>query len=72
MKAISGREMARLYEERGWTLRRVRGSHHHYTKAGCPQIATIPIHGSNDLPIGLQLSLMRLAGITREEIEGRE
>lgn len=71
MKAISGKEMATLYEERGWTLRRVRGSHHHYAKEGCSQIATIPIHGSTALAIGLQLSLMRLAGITREEIENR-
>jgi predicted RNA binding protein YcfA (HicA-like mRNA interferase family) len=30
MKAISGRELARLVKRRGWTLLRVNGSHHIY------------------------------------------
>lgn len=32
----------RAAEERGWELRRVRGSHHIYGKAGWPVILTIP------------------------------
>jgi predicted RNA binding protein YcfA (HicA-like mRNA interferase family) len=32
MKAISGREFARLVEHRGWQLLRINGSHHIYGK----------------------------------------
>ena len=34
MKALSGRDFARLIERRGWQLLRVSGSHHIYGKAG--------------------------------------
>jgi predicted RNA binding protein YcfA (HicA-like mRNA interferase family) len=34
MKALSGREFARLIERRGWQLLRVAGSHHIYGKTG--------------------------------------
>jgi len=30
MKALSGRELARVLESHGWTLLRVQGSHHIY------------------------------------------
>jgi len=32
MKAMSGRELARLVERHGWQLLRVKGSHHIYGK----------------------------------------
>jgi predicted RNA binding protein YcfA (HicA-like mRNA interferase family) len=34
MKAMTGRELARLVERHGWSLLRVHGSHHIYEKAG--------------------------------------
>ena len=34
MKALSGREFARLIERHGWTLLRVHGSHHIYGRVG--------------------------------------
>src|SRR5207253_8599750 len=34
MRAMSGRDFARLLERHGWTLLRVSGSHHIYGKAG--------------------------------------
>jgi predicted RNA binding protein YcfA (HicA-like mRNA interferase family) len=34
MKAMSGREFARIVERRGWDLLRINGSHHIYGKAG--------------------------------------
>ncbi|HLH49279.1 MAG TPA: type II toxin-antitoxin system HicA family toxin, partial [Roseiarcus sp.] len=34
MRSVSGREFARLVEQRGWQLLRVAGSHHIYGKPG--------------------------------------
>lgn len=68
MKAISGKEFARLLEKRGWELTRVEGSHHVYMKAGHPARLAVPIHGNTPLKIGLQTHLMKIAGIKPEEL----
>jgi predicted RNA binding protein YcfA (HicA-like mRNA interferase family) len=47
MKALSGRDFARLVERRGWTLLRVKGSHLIYGKPGSIVRLTIPIHGQS-------------------------
>ena len=36
MKAISGKDFAKLLEKKGWELGRTKGSHHIYAKAGHP------------------------------------
>ena len=33
MKAISGKDFAKLLEKKGWELGRTKGSHHIYAKA---------------------------------------
>ena len=51
MKAMSGREFARLIERHGWQLLRVSGSHHIYGKAGSPLRLSIPIHANRPLKL---------------------
>ena len=68
MKAVSGKEFARLLEKKGWELKRTKGSHHVYTKPGNPARISVPIHGSKSLKKGLQRHLMKLAGISEEEL----
>jgi predicted RNA binding protein YcfA (HicA-like mRNA interferase family) len=68
MKAVSGTRMARLVEDKGWRLARINGSHHIYMKDGRMERLVIPIHGSQSLKIGLQRSLMKLAGIREEDL----
>ena len=68
MKPLSGKEMCRLLEQRGWELARVHGSHHIYRKTGRPARISVPVHGNQDLKRGLQLALMKAAGIASEEI----
>jgi len=64
MKAISGKELARLVEKSGWTLARVNGSHHIYCKPGNTVRLSIPVHGNQPLKIGLLKHLLKQAGIT--------
>jgi predicted RNA binding protein YcfA (HicA-like mRNA interferase family) len=68
MKAISGKRLARLLEQRGWTLARISGSHHIYTKTGSEVRITVPIHGNKSLKAGLQRHLMKLAGIAESDL----
>jgi predicted RNA binding protein YcfA (HicA-like mRNA interferase family) len=63
VKALSGREFARMLEAQGWSLQRINGSHHIYAKAGSTVRISIPIHGNESLKMGLQRHLMKLAGL---------
>jgi len=69
MKAITGREFARLVERRGWQLLRISGSHHIYGKSGSVVRLSIPIHGNRALKIGLLRHLAKLAEISDEDLE---
>ena len=42
MKQVSGRDLAKLIQQRGWTLARINGSHHIFTKAGHRERIVIP------------------------------
>ena len=66
MKAVSGKELARVLERHGWTLLRVVGSHHVYGMAGNPARISVPIHGNAPLKIGLLRHLLKVAGLTED------
>ncbi len=51
-----------------WELKRIRGSHHVYMKPGNPARISVPVHGKKALKKGLQKHLMKLAGITEDEL----
>jgi predicted RNA binding protein YcfA (HicA-like mRNA interferase family) len=68
MKPLSGRELARIVERRGWRLLRVNGSHHIYGKDGSVVRLSIPIHGTRPLKAGLLRHLAKLAEISDDEL----
>lgn len=68
MKAVSGKRLAKLAEEKGWRLARVNGSHHIFTMEGRMERLVIPIHGNQTLKTGLQRALMKLIPLTEEEL----
>jgi predicted RNA binding protein YcfA (HicA-like mRNA interferase family) len=68
MKTISGKSFAKLLESRGWQLSRISGSHHIYTKLGNTARISLPIHGNQDLKLGLLKSLMKIADIKENEL----
>lgn len=68
MKAVTGKRMAKLAEEKGWVLARVNGSHHVYTMEGRFERVVIPIHGNTTLKIGLQKSLMKIIPVSDHEL----
>jgi predicted RNA binding protein YcfA (HicA-like mRNA interferase family) len=52
MKAVSGKELAKRAEEKGWSLTRIAGSHHIYTMVGRIERIVILVHGSQALKKG--------------------
>lgn len=72
MKPLTAREMIALLESKGWEEVRQRGSHRKFKHPADPRLRLIvPVHDNTDLTPGVQRSIMRAAGITRDEIENR-
>ncbi len=67
MTPMSGRELARFLERNGWSLARIRGSHHIYVKPDRAVRLSVPIHGNRPLKIGLLKHLLKLAESDDEE-----
>ncbi len=68
MTSVTGREIARAVEGKGWVLLRVHGSHHIYGKPGGTLRLSIPMHERRDLKVGLLRHLMKLADISEDEL----
>jgi predicted RNA binding protein YcfA (HicA-like mRNA interferase family) len=68
MKSISGKKLCKVVERKGWILRRITGSHHIFEKPGIIQILSIPVHREQDLKIGTLRALMKIAGLSEEDL----
>lgn len=68
MKQVTGKELAKALERKGWVLVRIKGSHHIYVKHGHREKIVIPIHGNKPLKIGLLTAQMKTAGLTEDEL----
>jgi predicted RNA binding protein YcfA (HicA-like mRNA interferase family) len=69
MKAVSGKELAKILENNGWKLARIRGSHHIYVKEGHLERISLPIHGSKPLKIGLLKHFMKIANLKESDLQ---
>ena len=58
----------RVVERHGWTLLRVKGSHHIYGKPESVVRLSVPIHGNKPLKEGLLNHLAKLAGIGKDDL----
>ena len=67
MKAVSGKELCRALERRGWLLDRVRGSHHVYKDPSGGHVS-VPVHGNKTLKPGTQRAIMKDAGLTEADL----
>ena len=68
MKSISGKDLAKLLERFGWQLARINGSHYIYIKDGRIERISVPIHANNDIKLGLLTHILKIAGISENEI----
>jgi predicted RNA binding protein YcfA (HicA-like mRNA interferase family) len=60
-KVMSGKDVVKLLESHGFTLDRVKGSHHIMVRNG--QSIPVPVHGNDDLGKGLLSKILQQAGL---------
>lgn len=68
MKSLSGKEFIQILEKKGWSLKRINGSHHIFSKTGKTEIISVPVHKNDDLKKGLLKKLMTIAEINEDEL----
>jgi predicted RNA binding protein YcfA (HicA-like mRNA interferase family) len=68
VKAVSGREMCKILERKGWRLDRIKGSHHIYMSPDGRSAIPVPVHGNRTLPTGTQHGIMRQAGLSEQDL----
>ena len=62
---VTGSEAIAKLKAAGWSLNRVKGSHHILVKGGVavPVPVPVPVHGSRDLGAGLLAAIQRQSGV---------
>lgn len=53
MKTVSGKDLVRILQSKGWVLKRINGSHHIFSHPGKTEIISVPVHKNEDLKKGL-------------------
>jgi predicted RNA binding protein YcfA (HicA-like mRNA interferase family) len=67
LPAISGKQVIAALEKEGWYVKRVRGSHHVLRHPNIADAIPVPVHGNREIKRGTLASILRAAGISREE-----
>ncbi|MDX6385805.1 MAG: hypothetical protein QOK48_3378 [Blastocatellia bacterium] len=68
MKSISGKEFSKLLEQHGWSLLRIKGSHHIYGKPESEVRISLPIHGNQAIKTGLLRHFLKVADLTEKDL----
>ena len=68
MKSISGKKLCKIVERKGWTLKKITGSHHIYEKDNEDKIISIPVHRNQDLKLGTLKSIMKVAQLSEDDL----
>jgi predicted RNA binding protein YcfA (HicA-like mRNA interferase family) len=67
LPAVNGKQAIAALEKGGWYVKRIRGSHHVLRHPSIPDAIPVPVHGSRPLKRGTLASILRAAGISRDE-----
>lgn len=67
LPVVTGEEAIKAFSKLGFSVARIRGSHHIMKKEGHRHLLTVPVHPGQTLKTGTLRSLIRDAGIIREQ-----
>jgi predicted RNA binding protein YcfA (HicA-like mRNA interferase family) len=67
LPAVSGKQVIAALEKEGWYVKRVRGSHHVLRHPDIPDAIPVPVHANRVIKRGTLASILRTAGIGRDE-----
>lgn len=66
--AVSGKQVIKALEQRGWYVKRIKGSHHALRHPTLPDTVVVPVHGNRPLAKGTLGNILRTAGMSRDDL----
>ncbi len=66
--AVSGKQVIKALERRGWYVKRIKGSHHALRHPTVPDTVVVPVHGNRPLAKGTLGNILRTAGMSRDDL----
>ena len=66
--AVSGKELVKFLENRGWMVVRVKGSHHVMKRDGFANLLTVPVHSNKPLKKGTLNAILKAASATVDDL----
>jgi len=70
MKPLKPREVLSRLEKLGFSTVRIRGSHYVLRNEKTGKICVVPFHSDRDIPVPVLRSILKLAGLSKEEFIG--
>jgi predicted RNA binding protein YcfA (HicA-like mRNA interferase family) len=68
LPALTAADLLRALRRAGFTVERIKGSHHHLRHAERPALrVVVPVH-RGDLPAGTVAAILRQAGLSQEDL----
>jgi len=64
----SPQHLIKILTAKGYILKRITGSHKIFFNAELKRTIVVPVHGNRDIPNGTFISIIKQAGISKEEI----
>lgn len=64
---VPARKLIKVLKKKGFTLHRIKGSHHTFIRNTDRLTVTVPVHPGHDLGRGLTITILKDAGISDEE-----
>ena len=64
----SAKRLIQILEQKGFVLKRISGSHHIYYHTELKKPVVVPMHGNKDLAKGTFMSILKQAGISKDEV----
>ena len=67
MKAVSGKQFAKILRDHGWQLVRIT-KHHIYQSPDGKKTVSVPVHNNQDLKTGILSTFLKQTGLTEADL----
>lgn len=68
LPALSGKRLIKVLEQRGWYVKRIKGSHYALRHPTAPDTVVVPVHGNRPIAKGTLGNILKTAGVTRDQL----
>ena len=69
---MKSREVMKVSKDKGWYIRRISGSHHHFKHGTILGLITVPHHSTEDLSPATLHNIMKMAQLSEKDFSSKK